>query len=213
MADLDFYFDPICPWAWITSRWVVEVQQKRSYEVSWKFIALRFVNEDKNYDTDFPAGYPEIHGAGLNGIRVAAAARAEGGNEAVARVYTELGLAIHNRQEREALQKDTHSYVSSLLSHAGLNPAWAEAIDSTTYDNIIRAETTEALERTGKDVGTPIITFNPGSSREGSFFGPVISVIPRGEEATRLWDAIEVIATTSGMAELKRSIREYPNFD
>jgi hypothetical protein len=181
--------------------------------VSWKFIALRFVNEDKNYETDFPAGYPEIHGAGLNGIRVAAAARAEGGNEAVARVYTELGLAIHNRQEREALQQDTHGFVSALLSQAGLNPAWADAVNTTTYDDIIRAETTEALERTGKDVGTPIITFHPGTSREGSFFGPVISVIPRGDEATRLWDAIEVIATTSGMAELKRSIREYPRFD
>jgi 2-hydroxychromene-2-carboxylate isomerase len=213
MADLDFYFDPICPWAWITSRWVVEVQQQRSYDVSWKFIALRFVNEDKNYETDFPAGYPEIHGAGLNGIRVAAAARAEGGNDAVARVYTELGLSIHNRQEREAMQKDTHGHMVALLSKAGLNSAWADAVDTTTYDDVIRAETKEALERTGKDVGTPIITFNPGSSREASFFGPVISVIPRGDEATRLWDAIEVIATSSGMAELKRSIREYPKFD
>ncbi len=213
MADLDFYFDPICPWAWITSRWVVEVQQLRQYDVAWKFIALRFVNADKNYETDFPAGYPEIHGAGLNGIRVAAAARAEGGNDAVARVYTELGLSIHNRQEREALQNDTHGYVSAMLSKAGLNPAWADAINTTTYDDVIRAETTEALERTGKDVGTPIITFNPGKENEASFFGPVISVIPRGEEATRLWDAIEVIATSSGMAELKRSIRSMPVFD
>jgi 2-hydroxychromene-2-carboxylate isomerase len=213
MTDLDFYFDPICPWAWITSRWVVEVQQLRQYDVAWKFIALRFVNEDKNYETDFPAGYPEIHGAGLNGIRVAAAARAEGGNDAVARVYTELGLSIHNRQEREALQNDTHGYVSAMLSKAGLNPAWADAINTTTYDDVIRAETTEALERTGKDVGTPIITFNPGKENEASFFGPVISVIPRGEEATRLWDAIEVIATSSGMAELKRSIRSMPVFD
>jgi hypothetical protein len=111
------------------------------------------------------------------------------------------------------LQNDAHAHVSALLTNAGLNPAWADAIDTTTYDDVIRAETAEALERTGKDVGTPIITFNPGKDNEGSFFGPVISVIPRGAEATRLWDAIEVIATSSGMAELKRSIREYPRFD
>lgn len=212
MSHLDFYFDPICPWAWITSRWVVEVQQQRSYDVAWKFIALRFVNENKNYETDFPEGYTEIHGAGLNGIRVAAAARAAGGNDAVARVYTELGLSIHNRGEHDPMRADTKSHIRSLLQNAGLDPAWADAVDSTDYDDIIRAETTEALERTGKDVGTPIITFNPGTDREGSFFGPVISRIPRGEDATRLWDAIEVIATTSGMAELKRSIREHPEF-
>lgn len=213
MTDLDFFFDPVCPWAWITSRWVVEVQEQRNYDVEWKFIALRFVNEHKNYETDFPAGYPEIHGAGLNGIRVAAAARAEGGNEAVARVYTELGLSIHKRQEHDPFRNDTQAHIASLLSKAGLNPQWAEAVNTTTYDDVIRVETTEALARTGKDVGTPIITFNPGKEKEASFFGPVISVIPRGEEATRLWDAIEVIATSSGMAELKRSIREHPKFD
>ena len=213
MADLDFYFDPVCPWAWITSRWVTEVQQQRSYDVSWKFIALRFVNEHKNYATDFPEGYEVIHGAGLNGLRVAAAARAEGGNEAVARVYTELGMSIHNRQEHEPFRTDTKGHIAQLLSNAGLNAKWADAVDTTAFDDVIRAETTEALGRTGKDVGTPILTFNPGKNNEGSFFGPVISAIPRGSEATRLWDAIEVIATSSGMAELKRSIREHPKFD
>jgi len=111
------------------------------------------------------------------------------------------------------MRADTKGHIRSLLQNAGLDPAWADAVDSTDYDDVIRAETNEALERTGKDVGTPIITFHPGKDNEGSFFGPVISRIPRGGDATRLWDAIEVIATSSGMAELKRSIREYPKFD
>lgn len=213
MADLDFFFDPVCPWAWITSRWVAEVQSLRNYDVSWKFISLKFVNEDKlDYDK-LPVGYKEVHAAGTSGLRVAARARAEQGNDAVAKVYTTLGMSLHNRQEREKFVADISGHIGGLLDDAGLPREWAESHADDSFDALIRAETELALERTGKDVGTPIITFHPGGAKEASFFGPVIANIPRGEDALKLWDAIEIVATTSGMAELKRSLRARPSFD
>ena len=213
MTDLDFFFDPVCPWAWITSRWVTEVQALRSYEVSWKFISLKFLNEDKMDYSSMPAGYADVHMAGTKGLRVAACARAKAGNEAVAKVYTALGTSLHNRGERELFVANAESHIASLLAQEGLPTEWASAVDDTSFDRLIRDETELALERTGKDVGTPILTFQPQGIKEASFFGPVISTIPRGDEAVKLWDAIETIATSSGMAELKRSLRARPSFD
>lgn len=213
MTDLDFFFDPVCPWAWITSRWVTEVQGLRNYDVQWRFISLRFLNEEKMDYSKMPAGYKEVHHAGTMGLRIAAHARSEQGNDSVATVYTALGMSTHNRQEREALVANPVGHFEGLLSAAGLPTEWAEVSQSDQYDALIRSETELALERTGKDVGTPILTFHPGGVKEASFFGPVISNIPRGEEAVRLWDAIETIATSSGMAELKRSLRAHPNFE
>lgn len=213
MADLDFFFDPVCPWAWITSRWVTEVQSLRSYEVSWKFISLKFLNEDKMDYSTMPTGYAEVHMAGTKGLRVAACARAKAGNEAVAKVYTALGTSLHNRSERELFVANAESHIASLLAQEGLPVEWASAVDDTTFDRLIRDETELALERTGKDVGTPILTFQPQGVKEASFFGPVISSIPRGDDAVKLWDAVETLATTSGMAELKRSLRAKPSFE
>ena len=213
MADLDFFFDPVCPWAWITSRWVSEVQQLRQYDVQWKFISLKFLNEDKMDYSKMPEGYKDVHAAGTNGLRVAARARAEQGNEACGAVYTVLGTSLHKNQEREKFVADPVAHIASLLTAAGLPAVWAESALDGSFDALIRTETELALERTGKDVGTPILTFHPGGAKEASFFGPVISTIPRGEEAMKLWDAIETIATSSGMAELKRSLRARPSFD
>jgi hypothetical protein len=213
VADLDFFFDPVCPWAWITSRWVSEVQQLRQYDVQWKFISLKFLNEDKMDYSKMPAGYKDVHAAGTNGLRVAARARAEQGNEACGAVYTALGTSLHKNQEREKFVADPVAHIASLLTTAGLPAVWAESALDDGFDALIRTETELALERTGKDVGTPILTFHPGGAKEASFFGPVISTIPRGEEAMKLWDAIETIATSSGMAELKRSLRARPSFD
>jgi hypothetical protein len=213
VADLDFFFDPVCPWAWITSRWVSEVQQLRSYDVQWKFISLKFLNEDKMDYSKMPDGYKDVHAAGTNGLRVAARARAEQGNEACGAVYTALGTSLHKNQEREKFVADPVAHIASLLTAAGLPAVWAESALDDSFDALIRTETELALERTGKDVGTPILTFHPGGAKEASFFGPVISTIPRGEEAMKLWDAIETIATASGMAELKRSLRARPSFD
>jgi hypothetical protein len=213
VADLDFFLDPVCPWAWITSRWVTEVQQLRDYDVQWRFISLKFLNEDKMDYSRMPAGYAEIHMAGTMGLRVCARARAERGNDAVAGVYTALGTSLHNNQQREAMAADPAAHIAGLLSAAGLPGEWSESVDDDSFDALIRSETELALERTGKDVGTPILTFRPGSDGEASFFGPVIARIPRGDAALKLWDAVETVATTSGMAELKRSLRERPSFD
>jgi hypothetical protein len=213
VADLDFFFDPVCPWAWITSRWVAEVQQLRQYDVQWKFISLKFLNEDKMDYSKMPAGYKDIHAAGTNGLRVAARARAEQGNDACGLVYTALGTSLHNNQEREMFVADPVAHIASLLTSVGLPAQWAESALDDSFDALIREETELALERTGKDVGTPILTFHPGAAKEASFFGPVIAEIPRGDAALKLWDAVETVATTSGMAELKRSLRARPSFD
>ena len=213
MADLDFFFDPVCPWAWITSRWVTEVQALRDYNVSWKFISLKILNQDKMDYASMPSGYKDVHAAGTSGLRVAAKARSAAGNDAVAKVYTALGFSLHNKQERELFVADSEGHIAKLLAEAGLPVEWALSANDESFDRLIADETALALERAGKDVGTPIITFNPGGLKEASFFGPVISTIPRGEDATKLWDAIETIATASGMAELKRSLRARPSFD
>ena len=212
-GDLDFFLDPVCPWAWITSRWVCEVQMLRDYDVQWRFISLKFLNEDKMDYSKMPAGYKDVHAAGTQGLRVAARARAERGNDAVGAVYTALGMSLHNRGERESMVADPKAHVGALLGAASLPAEWAESMDDDSFDSLIREETELALARTGKDVGTPILTFRSGTETEGSFFGPVISRIPRGDEALRLWDAVETLATMSGMAELKRSIRERPVFE
>lgn len=209
-ADLEFYFDPVCPWAWITSRWVTNVQQLRNYEVSWKFISLRMINAERGYAGH--EAYEQIHNAGLAGLRVASAARAQGGNESVAAVYTALGNAIHIGGRREELVNDPKSFLLSIVADAGLPAEVAAAFEDSTHDEVIRYETEAALSRTGKDVGTPILTFNPKSANEASLFGPVISQAPKGEEAIKLWDAVQTIAE-SGVAEIKRSLRAAPQFD
>ena len=212
MADLQFYFDPVCPWAYITSRWVVEVQGQRGYDVSWKFISLFMINNDRGYNEgNMP--WRDGHLSGLHGLRVASAARAAAGNDAVAAVYTALGKAIHVEKRRPKDSTEMKDFARTVLSEAGLNPQWADSATDELHDEVIRYETTRALELTGKDVGTPILVFHPEKPNQASFFGPVISSIPRGAEALRLWDAVETIATTSGMAELKRSLRAAPSFD
>lgn len=209
-ADLEFYFDPVCPWAWITSRWVTNVQQLRNYEVSWKFISLRMINAERGYAGN--SVYEQIHNAGLASLRVASAARAQGGNASVAAVYTALGNAIHIGGRREELVNDPKSFLLSMVADAGLPAEVASAYEDSTHDEVIRYETEAALSRTGKDVGTPILTFNPKSANEASLFGPVISKAPKGDEAMKLWDAVQTIAE-SGVAEIKRSLRAAPQFD
>jgi len=212
VTDLEFFFDPVCPWAWITSRWVDEVSKQRNYDVTWRFISLRFINEEVGYGPDSEP-WREAHAAGSRVLRAAAYAREKAGNEAVAGLYTAVGTALHKNGQREGFVENTTYYLVDVLSRAGLDPDWANGADNEDFDAILREETNLAFSRTGKGVGTPILTFKPGQSNEGSFFGPVISQAPRGAEALKLWDAVETLATTSGMAELKRSLRSAPKFD
>ena len=209
-ADLEFYFDPVCPWAWITSRWVTNVQQLRNYEVSWRFISLKMINAERGYAGH--EAYELIHNAGLAGLRVASAARAQGGNASVAALYTALGNAIHVGGRREEMVKDPHAFLLAVVADAGLPSEIASAFEDSTHDEVIRYETEAALSCTGKDVGTPILTFHPKAANEASLFGPVISKAPQGDEALKLWDAVQTIAE-SGVAEIKRSLRAAPQFD
>jgi hypothetical protein len=211
MADLEFFLDPGCPFAWITSRWVTEVSNLRQYDVTWRFISLKFLNEhrtDEAYTSDYGLRHATTHTL----LRVIAAAGAAHGNAAVARLYTEIGTRYHAARRSDEARADVHAFAVEALTAAGLPVALADELSNDRWDALLRSETNLALDRTGRDVGTPILTFLPGSDKENSFFGPVISKAPRGDDAVRLWDAVETIATTSSMSELKRSSRAALDF-
>jgi hypothetical protein len=210
-ADLHFHFDPICPFAWITSRWVQQVVAQKHYTVDWRFISLRILNKHKDYERDFPAGYEYGHTSGLRLLRVAAAARAEGGSEAVGRFYTAAGESIFDRDRVEGDDlrwRGTPEHAEMILAAADLPATLVGALDEVSWDTQIEAETDEALAGTGRDVGTPIIVFRPPDGP--SFFGPVISQVPHPDDAVPLWDSVIHLATFPGFAELKRSLRERP---
>lgn len=210
--DVEFFWDPVCPWAWITSRWVTEVAAQRDISVRWRFIALRLLNGEKDYERDFPPGYVEGHGIGLKLLRVAAAVRASDGEAPMAGLYTRLGSDFHVDGRRDELiatwQDGMPEYVREVLRDLELDENHAGAANDDAWDATLLEETETALSRTGRDVGTPIITFDAPDGP--SFFGPVLSSIPRGVEAVKLWDAIRYVAEFPGMAELKRSVREAP---
>jgi 2-hydroxychromene-2-carboxylate isomerase len=211
-ADLDFFFDPMCPWAWITSRWVANVSEQRNYEVDWRFISLWILNEQNTKEWYTPQ-YRAGHYVGQQGLRIADAIRlGDDDPAAVGRWYTAIGTALHVKGQRSEARGDTLAWYRGLLSEAGFDATYIDAADDDAHDEYIRAETELALSRTGGDVGTPILTFHPGAETEASFFGPVISKAPTGNEALELWDAVEKLATMSGMAELKRSNRVAPDF-
>jgi 2-hydroxychromene-2-carboxylate isomerase len=207
-SDVEFFFDPVCPWAWITSRWVEEVAAGSDLSVTWRFISLRLLNADKDYATHFPPGYTEGHTLGLRLLRMAAAARETGGNEAVGRLYAELGQRIH--RPGAGLMEMAAGGTEKAVAAAGLPAELAAAQDDERFDALLAEETQLALDRAGPDVGTPVLTFGPPDGP--SFFGPVISRVPRGEDAVALWEATERLARFPGFAELKRALREPPQF-
>lgn len=211
-ADLDFFFDPVCPWAWITSRWVTNVSEQRSYDIDWRFISLWVLNEENTQEWYTPQ-YRAGHYLGHQGLRIADAVRVgEDDAAAVGRWYAAVGTALHVDAQRDVARADATAWYRGLLASTGLDEEYLAAADDESHDTHIRADTELALSRTGKDVGTPILTFHPGADNEASFFGPVISKAPVGNEAVELWDAVEKLATMSGMAELKRSNRVAPDF-
>jgi len=211
MADLHFYFDPVCPFAWMTSRWVRMVSAQREYAVEWRFISLRLLNAHVDYDAHFPPGYEAGHTAGLRLLRVAARTREEHGPAAVARLYEELGRRIFDsapEPDADPAAHGTRDVLAPVLAGLGLPAELADALEDAGYDTVVRAETEEALALTGKDVGTPILHVRPPSG--AAFFGPVISRLPSEQEALQLWDHVVGLATFPGFAELKRSLRELP---
>ncbi len=186
------------------------MQQQRAYEVDWRFISLWILNEANSqewYTPEYRAG----HYLGHQGLRVANAIRLQEDGAAVGAWYTALGEALHTNNRRDEAHADNEAFLEAILDDAGFSAAYLGDASDDSHDVYLRAETELALSRTGRDVGTPILTFRPGTDREGSFFGPVISKAPKGAEASELWDAIEKIAR-SGVAELKRSNRAAPDY-
>jgi hypothetical protein len=212
-ADINFYFDPVCPFAWMTSKWVRKVQAQRDYSVDWRFISLRLLNSHIDYDAHFPPEYEAGHTAGLKLLRVAARTRAEYGREAVAPLYAALGAQAFDREAVAGVagaraHRGSREFAEAALAEAGLPTSLSDALDDTSWDAVIQAETDEALSLTGKDVGTPILHFEPPGGV--AFFGPVISRLPSDEQAAQLWDHVIALARFPGFAELKRSLREQP---
>lgn len=208
-ADIEFFWDPICPFAWITSRWVTEVAQQRDYSVDWRLICLSILNEDKDYD-DFPEGYQELHHKGRRMLRVAQAVREEYGPSVAGALYTAYGATIWNpdgdiRSTMGEVASDEH--LAAALERAGASPDLVARAEDESLDDALRESTLEALSRTGRDVGTPIITFHHDQGST-SFFGPVVSQVPAPDDSVRLWDAVVALAEWPSFAELKRSRRD-----
>ena len=214
-ADIRFYFDPVCPFCWLTSTWIRMVQAERGFTVDWRFISLRLINSHIDYDAHFPPEYEAGHTAGLRLLRVAARVRAELGPAALDPLQAALGAHIFDTPPPADPDEATHGerlgtreFVEPILREVGLPTDLADALDEESWDREIRADGEEALALTGKDVGTPIIHFEPPDGV--AFFGPVISRLPDKESACELWDHVVGLARFPGFAELKRSLREQP---
>ena len=193
-----FYFDPACPWAWMASRWIMEVEQVRDIDVTWRQMSLWALNEDK----DIPEEYREVQERIHPMSRVLARAIAEHGDEVAKPLYDALGERIHH-QER----KDLDAVTAEALAEVGLPAELMAAGDDASLDEVLREKKQRVTELVGDEVGTPTITV-AGSS----FFGPVVSPAPQGEAAGRLWDGCVLVAGTDGFFELKRTRDRDPIF-
>jgi hypothetical protein len=206
VADVEFFWDPVCPWAWITSRWVTEVAGQRQLDVDWRFISLRMVNDAKYADGTLPERSRLGHEMGLRLLRVAAGVRDGHGRDRLGELYTAFGTRIHVDGRREEMLDGTG--IPAALDELELPGDLAGAAEDDRWDAAIREDTETAIERAGKELGTPILTFEPPDGP--SFFGPVINRIPRGDEAVALWECVTTVARFPGFSELKRSVRGKP---
>lgn len=190
-TNADFWFDPACPFAWITSRWILEVEKVRDISVTWHIMSLAYLNEDKDISDD----YREMLKNAWQPVRVLAAAEERHGQEALLPLYTALGTRRHLQQ------KDfTREVIEDALAEAGLEADLADAMDDSSFDDAIRKSHHLGMDQVGNEVGTPTIAF------EGrAFFGPVMAKAPKGEEAGRLWDGFVLVTAYPYVYELKRA--------
>ncbi len=203
-TKVEFWFDPRCPWAWITSRWVLEVSVPRDLDVTWSVMSLAVLNEGK----DIPAEYAERLATAWKPVRVCIAAEVEFGKSVLGPLYTAMGTRIHVQG-----RKDYDTIIAESLAEVGLPEALAAAADSENFDAQLRASHARGISLVGEDVGTPIIAIPGPSGEPVAFFGPVITPMPVGEEALRLWDGALLVASVPGFYEIKRSRTQDPSFD
>jgi len=197
-TTVDFWFDPMCPWAWITSRWMLEVIPQRPLDVHWHVMSLAVLNEGRDVSDAYRQRLQRAWGP----VRVLIAAQQRLGDQVLLPLYTALGTRFHN--QGEPIEGPT---IAAALADAELPADLLHAADSSEFDQALRASHQSGIEKVGTDVGTPIVAFNGAA-----FFGPVVTPIPRGEAAARLWDGLSLLATTDGFYELKRTRDRRPSF-
>lgn len=197
----DFWFDPLCPWAWLTSRWMLEVEKVRPVTTHFHVMSLAILNQDRD---DLSDKYKATMARAWGPVRVAIAAEQKAGSEILGPLYTAMGNRIHVQRRRDELP----AVISESLEEVGLPAELGEAAESDAYDEALRASHQDGIERVGLEVGTPII-----SVRGASLFGPVVTPAPKGEAAGRLWDGFLLVVGTDGFFELKRTRDRKPEFD
>ena len=197
-TPVDFWFDPVCPWAWMSSRWLLEVEKVRPIKPSFHVMSLAYLNQDK----DIPGDYREMLKTAWGPVRVAIAAAQAEGDDVLLPLYTALG----NRFHLEGKPKD-RATIEEALQEVGLPTRLGDAMDSEEYDEDLRKSHHAGMDQVGMDVGTPVISVDGAA-----FFGPVVTPAPKGEAAGRLWDGVLLVAGTPGFYELKRTRDKDPDF-
>ena len=199
-----FWFDPMCPWAWITSRWVLEVEKVRDVQVDWQVMSLGVLNEGN----EVPAEYAELIKRTWRPVRVLHAAAKHHGEDVVLPLYTAMGNRLHLEK-----QKDVDVVIAAALAEVGLEADLAAAADSTEFDDLVRANHANAIAMSGKGVGTPVICIDDLDGNAVGFFGPIMTPIPRGEAAGKMWDGFVLVAQVPGVVEIKRTRLAGPKVD
>lgn len=203
-TKVEFWFDPMCPWAWITSRWLLEVARLRDLDITWSVMSLAVLNEHN----EIPPEYEEAMKAAWGPVRVCIAAREQFGDSVLGPLYTAFGTRLHVEARTDYARIITES-----VADAGLPPELAAAAQDPSLDTALRASHQRAIDLVGSEVGTPVIAVPGPDGSPVAFFGPVITPAPMGEDAIRLWDGALMVASTPGFYELKRSRTVGPEFD
>ena len=202
----DFWFDPMCPWAWMTSRWMLEVEKVRPVTVRWRVMSLAVLNEPRL--EELPERYRELMTQAWGPVRVCVAAELKHGPEVLGALYTALGTRFHNQELPR-----TRETIVAALEEAGLPAELADAADTDAYDTELRASHQAGISLVGTDVGTPVIAVPGADGEQIAFFGPVVTPAPKGEAAAKLWDGTLLVAATPGFYEIKRTRTVGPIFD